>query len=248
MSFGEQLKTRREALHLSRSALAEKLGISVSAIGNYETGISFPKEEVLLRLFDALQTDPNRLFRDSYCPHSFELSNEERALIEQCRTLSPTGRQTVYTVAGALCTELIHEYEEEYEPRLIPLYNSPDAAGYAAPVPNEDFTYIPADNTVPRGADFAVRIRDNSMTPYIADGSIVYVNRDPLTDGDVGIFCVDGAMLCKQYHRDVGGAVHLFSLNRSCADADLVLPASGRRSFTCFGRVMLSQHVSVPGI
>ncbi len=51
-------------------------------------------------------------------------------------------------------------------------------------------------------ADFAVRIQGDSMEPYIHDESVVYVNRDPLADGDVGIFCVDGAMLCKQYHRD----------------------------------------------
>ena len=41
--------------HDTRGALAEKLGVSRSAIGNYETGVSTPKEDVLLRLFDALR-------------------------------------------------------------------------------------------------------------------------------------------------------------------------------------------------
>ena len=59
MSFGEQLRKRREELGMSRDTLAEKLGVSRSAIGNYETGVSTPKEDVLLRLFDALQVDPN---------------------------------------------------------------------------------------------------------------------------------------------------------------------------------------------
>ena len=54
MSFGEQLRRRREELHISREELAGKLGVSRSAIGNYETGVSFPKEEVLLALFDAI--------------------------------------------------------------------------------------------------------------------------------------------------------------------------------------------------
>ena len=54
MSFGEQLRRRREELGISRAELAEALGVSRSAIGNYETGVSAPKEEVLLRLFDAL--------------------------------------------------------------------------------------------------------------------------------------------------------------------------------------------------
>ena len=55
MSFGEQLRKRREELGISRAELADRLGVSRSAIGNYETGVSAPKEEVLLRLFDALR-------------------------------------------------------------------------------------------------------------------------------------------------------------------------------------------------
>ena len=59
MGFGEQLRRRREEMGLSRDDLAAMLGVTRSAIGNYETGVSTPKERVLLRLFDALQVDPN---------------------------------------------------------------------------------------------------------------------------------------------------------------------------------------------
>ena len=45
MSFRDQLKARREACGLTRAALAEQLGVSASAVGNYETGVSFPKDE-----------------------------------------------------------------------------------------------------------------------------------------------------------------------------------------------------------
>ena len=43
MSFGEQMRRRREELGLTRQALADRLGVSVSAVGNYETGISAPQ-------------------------------------------------------------------------------------------------------------------------------------------------------------------------------------------------------------
>ena len=179
----------------------------------------------------------------------FDLSGAERTLLEKYRSLSPIGRDTVRSVTDALCDyrdELTEERGGKREPRLIPLYNSPAAAGYAAPVLDEDFTYIPADESVPRGADFAVRIQGDSMEPYIHDKSVVYVNRDPLADGDVGIFCVDGAMLCKQYHRDALGMTYLFSLNRARADADVVLTSTGTRSLACFGRVMLPHRLAVP--
>ena len=183
MSFRDQLKACREACGLTRAALAEQLGVSASAVGNYETGVSFPKEDVLLRLFDALRTDPNQLFCGSYRSGGFDLSGAERTLLEKYRSLSPIGRDTVRSVTDALCDyrdELTEERGGKREPRLIPLYNSPAAAGYAAPVLDEDFTYIPADESVPCGADFAVRIQGDSMEPYIHDKSVVYVNRDPL--------------------------------------------------------------------
>ena len=66
MSFGERIKFRRGELKLSVGELAGRLGVSPSAVSNYENGLSFPKEDVMLRLFDSLETDPNQLFRDSF--------------------------------------------------------------------------------------------------------------------------------------------------------------------------------------
>lgn len=251
MSFGSQLRRRREELGLTRAQLANALGVTVSSISNYENGLSSPKEEILLRLFDALQTDPNYLYRDSFRAEDFAVTRAERRLIEQCRTLSPLGRQTVHSMVSALCS-LREESEQELspaaEPRRIPLYCSPAAAGYAAPVLGEDFDYISADGDVPAAAEFAVRIQGNSMEPYIHDGGIAYVNHDPLSGGDVGIFFVDGGMLCKQYYKDPLGIVYLFSLNRARSDADVVLTPSDGRSLVCFGRVMLSRRVPLPGM
>ncbi len=242
MGFGEQLRRRREELGISRAQLAERLGVSRSAVGNYETGVSAPKEEVLLRLFDALHVDPNYLYRDSFRSSAqFSCSGDERSLLEKYRALSLTGRQTVHTLVDSLVgwqTELQSE-APEVEPRMIPLYRSPAAAGYAAPVFGEDFELLPVTGTVPAGAELAVRIQGDSMEPRITDGDVVYVNHDPLRNGDVGIFCVDGDMLCKQYYRDPLGVVYLFSLNRRRADADVVFPRGSGRSLTCFGRVMM---------
>ena len=123
--------------------------------------------------------------------------------------------------------------------RTIPLYASPAAAGFAAPVFLEDYELIPVTGDVPMGAELAVRIQGDSMAPWIDDGSVVYVNHDPLQNGDVGIFCVDGDMLCKQYYRDALGMVYLFSLNRKRADMDVVFHQGSGRSLTCFGRVMM---------
>lgn len=241
MSFGERLRARREELNLSRAELAEELGVSRSAVGNYETGVSAPKEEILLRLFDCLKVDPNYLYQDSFHGGRESLSHGERELLRKYRGLPRTGRETIRSLVDALCTfrEELEQEQPAEEPRRIPLYRSPAAAGYAAPVFGEDYDLIPASEEVPRGAEFAVRIQGDSMTPWIEDGSTVYVNRDPLEPGDVGIFCVDGDMLCKQYYRDPYGMVYLFSLNRNRADADVVFSEGSGRTLVCFGRVFL---------
>jgi len=248
MSFGERLRSRREELGISRAQLASALGVSVSAIGNYETGVSSPKEEVLLRLFDCLQVEPNALYRDSFRGGRDVLSESERTLLKKYRSLPTVGRETVRSMVEALCTyrDEVDRTGTEEEPRMIPLYFSPAAAGYAAPVFGEEYEYIPVVGDIPTAAEFAVRIQGDSMEPRIGDGSVVYVNRDPLQAGDVGIFCVDGEMVCKQYYRDLIGTVYLFSLNRRRADADVVLTNRSGRSLVCFGRVMM-HSLPLPG-
>ena len=250
MSFGQRMRERREAMGLGRDQLADLVGVTRSAIGNYETGVSFPKEDVLLRLLHALRVDPNYLYQDDFQGEAFRCSAEEQSLVEQYRQLSLAGRQAVRSVLGTL-----HAYQvdlervaAEEEAREIPLYCCPAAAGFPAPVAGEDYDLISVTGEVPRGAEFAVRIQGDSMEPYIPDGGVVYVNRDPLVNGDVGIFCVDGEMLCKQYYRDKLEMVYLFSLNRARASADVVLPADSGRSLVCFGRVMLSARPSIPGV
>ena len=110
MGFGGRIRERREELGLSRGKLAAMVGVTVSAIGNYESGVSFPKEEILLRLFDCLETDPNTLFQDSFRKDSVILSQTERQLMEGYRGLSARGRESVRSVVDTLCA-----YRDEME-------------------------------------------------------------------------------------------------------------------------------------
>ena len=248
MSFGKRLRERRLELGMSQGDLARLLGVTSAAVSNYESGQNAVREEVLLKMFRVLDVDPNYLYQDSLTGKSFNCSVEEKSLVMKYRALSTVGRQALHSVADAMGA-----YQADMEVlappaeiRQIPLYSCPAAAGYAAPVFGEDFEYIDVTGDVPHGADLAVRIQGDSMEPVIADGSVVYVNRDPLQNGDVGIFCVDGEMLCKQFVRDALGMVYLFSLNRGRSDADVVLPPSSGRSMVCIGRVLLSARPPIP--
>lgn len=232
MSFGEQLKCRRKELGLSRSELAKQLGVSQSAVGNYETGVSAPKEEILLRIFDALHVEPNYLYRGSFESAGGDAAPEERTLVEKYRALSPAGRQTIHTLLDALC-------RMQGEPaRTIPLYRSPAAVGSAAPVPGLDYELLTVTGDVPPAAELAVRMEGDSMAPYIPSGSVIYIHHAPLANGDVGLFCIGGAMLVRQYTRGEGGAVRLLPLNRTAGEV-LTFPTGGVSAPTCFGRALL---------
>ena len=188
-------------------------------------------------------------------PPDKPISQAEQTLLKTYGALDTPGKRAVQ-VTLADQTQRVKEarkaarsqaFEADQETaRVIPLYYTPAAAGLASPSFAEDFEYIPVGGEVPTHAEFAVRIDGDSMEPYLRDGSIAYVNRDPMSNGDVGIFFCDGDFLCKQYAKDAEGNITLFSLNRDREDADRFLSATSNRAFTCLGRVILPHPVNLP--
>jgi transcriptional regulator with XRE-family HTH domain len=64
LGIGKRIKEAREELGLTQKELAEIVGVTASAIKNYETEISHPKEHILYNLIKALHVDANYLFQD----------------------------------------------------------------------------------------------------------------------------------------------------------------------------------------
>lgn len=95
MSLGDRLKERRIMLNLSRKKLSEITYITPQALANYENGISTPKFEILVSLFQALECDANYLYQD-YLPSNlqtdFNITKNEQDLIEKYRQLNDHGK------------------------------------------------------------------------------------------------------------------------------------------------------------
>ena len=83
MSFEGRLRQAREMAGLTQQDLAEKLGVTKNSISNYENGVSSPKWDVLVKIFDVLCVDPNFLYQDDF---SSELT-EAHVLTPQQSTL-----------------------------------------------------------------------------------------------------------------------------------------------------------------
>lgn len=259
----KNLKQLRENLKMTQKEFASSLSLGVTTYNGYETGARDPKSDfwvavakkygVTIDYLMGYSNDPHKTFDE--IKNTPSLSDEALKVAEDYNGLDKHGKTVVRVVMSEEQKRIKEEmarrkskpphqdYDDEFgepvEPRVIPLYFTPAAAGYASPAFGEDFEYIDIEGDIPAFADFAVRIDGDSMEPYIMDGSIVYINRDPLENGDVGIFYLNGDMLCKQYYRDNDGDVHLLSLNRNRSDADRYIPVDGGVSMTCFGRVIL---------
>ena len=84
MGIGTRIKELRLRAKLTQEGLAAKIGVTPSAVGNYERGVSFPKEEVLMALFEALNCTPNELLGNV---------NAEDEHIRKYRALDNPGRE-----------------------------------------------------------------------------------------------------------------------------------------------------------
>lgn len=62
MSIGERIRDARIRLDLTQEELSKKVGVTKSAIANYENGVSTPKIETLYALMEALGVDANYLY------------------------------------------------------------------------------------------------------------------------------------------------------------------------------------------
>lgn len=248
--IGTTLKRFLQERSMNVNELSRRTGISpqtlYSIIKRDSMKIDF---DLLLRLCEGLDV-PVEVFYEASGgrPMSGKLPDlDEWDLIQNYRKLDAHGKRMTQLVMDAELSRAEEPIEVPQAPKtkVIPIYRTPAAAGYASPAFGEDYDDFTVEDTNP--ADFAFRVSGDSMEPYIPDGSIQMAKRGAIIyDGDVGLFFVDGDMKCKQYCQDYHGNVHLVSLNRNRADADVHIPPSAGITLMCFGKVLLPERIPLP--
>ena len=238
--IGSTLKQLLAERKMPVGELAGRVGVPVqtlySIIRRDNMKIDF---DVLLRICAALAVPVETFCGVTAAPAA--PTAEDWSLIGRWHALDAHGREMAERVIDGELERVRRERAAERgEERIIPLYLTPAAAGYASPALGEDYEdyAVPADSR----ADFAVRIEGDSMEPVLRSGGVALVRRAPIENGDVGIFFVGGDMKCKQYVRDNYGNVYLLSLNRARADADVTISASSGEALCCFGKVLLDRR------
>lgn len=256
--------------HQTYQQVADYLGISKTTISYYMSGQRKPKQPALKFIASRYGVNPLWLlggdvprawagfFEDANPPQQsdarpMEISESAFGLAKLYDTLDNYGQDAVREVAQvekARCEDeerFLRESEPEQEDQWIPDYTFRPAAGPLLGVAGQESVPYMLQPGDPKGAVYTTCVSGDSMAPYFPDGSRVFVNMDQVRDGDIGVFCVDGATIIKQYHYDsYMGITYLFSLNRKRSDMDVVLTAQDPRTVVCQGRVITKRHFPLP--
>lgn len=264
MELNERIKNLRLLKLFTQKELGKIVGVSETSIKCWESGTKKPSMQKIISLSTAFEVSTDYLLGvTSYTPDDdvtpdLLLNKSEKLLISNYRMLDKYGKTIVETVC-----ELEKRRTTESQPitetiptkdktpychtRQIPRYITPIAAGYSVPIDEDEFEMIEIDSSVLPDADFAVKISGNSMFPYINDGDIVYVKRtNELDVGDIGVFCVNGAMYCKQYYIDNLGNMTLVSANPELKGSNVKISSDSGSRVICYGKVLLGEKVPLP--
>lgn len=260
MEISGRIKLLRIKNSMTQKELSNHLKVSELSVRNWETGVKNPSITAIIALAQIFNVTTDFLLGITIRNETADdilLSKSERALLSNYRTLDKYGRKAVDTLCSIEKSRVESENNGDFTnniismsahpKRYIPKYETPSAAGFSVPLDSAEFEMILADDNVPNEADFAVNIQGNSMYPYIQDGDTVYVKRDcELSIGDVGIFCVDGSLYCKQYYVDKDKNLILVSANPKLKNTNVYISSNSETSVKCYGKVLLDYKIALP--
>nr|DAJ97044.1 MAG TPA: helix-turn-helix domain protein [Caudoviricetes sp.] len=97
MGIGYRIKEARERMGLTQTELGALIGVTGSAITNYEKETSHPKEQIIYKLMETLNVDANYLFQDAVKikKQQNDVTLAEYDHIKKYRDLDDHGREMV---------------------------------------------------------------------------------------------------------------------------------------------------------
>lgn len=242
MGIGYRLKEARERLGLTQTELGNMVGVTGSAITNYEKETSHPKEQIIYKLIETLNVDANYLFQDCVqLPKEInDVTLAEFDHIKKYRSLDPHGQETVSYILNRESERVaslqkqkghIEKLESENTPmRIINYYYRLASAGTGQIIfdmPPTKRIEIP-DLPKYRKADYAIGVNGNSMEPTYYDGDTLLVEMtEQIEIGETGIFSVNNECYVKKLGRD-----ELISLNPASKNIPL------NKTAHCMGKVL----------
>ena len=254
MGIGKRIKEARLAKNMTQEDLAYKLGITKSAVANYESETSHPKELILYKLFSVLSVDANYLYQDidGMTPSDIILTDEEKFFLKSFRDLDSYQKETIRIIMereinysntikskssnNAALSESInyHHIDDRNitlsDTDIIQLYPyMHNIASAGTSLYSDDIPIDTIEVPYMKDADFIIGVSGDSMEPEFHNGDLLYIKKtDQLNLDEIGIFSKNNNIYIKKVGRD-----RLISINRAYPD---IYPEDG--NINTIGRVL----------
>lgn len=221
---GNIIRKLRKEYGYTQKELGEKIGVSNSAIANYEKGFRAPLQDTLFKLAEIFNVSVNYFF-----PYE---SNAEKQLIDKITEISSKltePRQTkVYNFAERQLEEQnnILSFEEhinkkrQQEDTIEDYLDGAVSAGSGEFLADDrhELIQIPTKIIPDTEYDLILQVNGDSMEPMFEDHEYIFVKKtSEIRSGQIGVFIIDGeSYLKKAYIEDK--RLRLVSLNTKYED------------------------------
>ena len=254
-TYIDRLKQIKNERRITNDQLSELTGIPLGTLSKILAGISdSPKLSNIVAICAALECSVDYILTGiPENTNNYTLDDDEIDMIENFRKLDEHSRELVAMVIEKEAERAASASEARaggkilgapastrgramktavgLSRRSISLYDLPVSAGTGVFLTDTDSVDISIPDTPgTASADYALRIKGNSMEPKYRDGDVLLVEEcDSVEYGELGIFILDGDGYFKKY-----GGDRLISLNPEYADILL----KNFEDINCCGRVI----------
>lgn len=198
--YANRIKTLRSLAHFTQAELASLLGVSRTAVFNWETGRSRPDITNIPALCQALDIPISEFFSDTGNGANWDL--EERQLLFTYRNLSQQHQRFMMKMLNEL-SEMEQQSNARKPIHLLQKLYAEDSVAAGIGTTAFDASCSKAyvhDTPLLRKTDILFHVNGQSMEPKYPDHCTVMVKKESqLAYGDVGIFQVDGTLFIKEY-------------------------------------------------
>lgn len=254
-TYIDRLKQIKSERKITNDQLSEMTDIPLGTLSKILAGISdSPKLSNIVAICAALECSVDYILTGiPENTNNYTLDEDEIEMIENYRKLDEHSKELVAMVVEKEAERSAPEAESKFggkvlstptsvrgramksaaglSRRSISLYDLPVSAGTGVFLTDTESVDIKIPDTPgTASADFALRIKGNSMEPKYRDGDVLLVEEcDAVEYGELGIFILDGDGYFKKY-----GGDRLISLNPEYSDILL----KNFDDVSCCGRVV----------
>lgn len=198
IEFGKKLLELRNKKDMSQSDIAKSLGIGQTTYAGYENGKRNATISIINMFANFFSVSPDYLLgkigknpKDDFTVPSkyFELSTERRTIADR------VFGETVAALYEQQKSENQSSAVEQEFDNVLPfrLSGQPASAGHGFDLGPQNLQDIYVrKGCLPRGAKFGVPVAGNSMEPKYHDGDILVVDGQPVDEGEIGVFTLNG--------------------------------------------------------